>query len=393
MEITIAGTLRFFKLPEILTFLNMGEKTGTLNLSSGSQVVDIYFDAGNVVYGSSNHEKFRLAAVLLRKKKIDEMLWKKLEQLMVDQKEKFGRVAVEQNVLTEEELQDYLKIQVSEIIYECFAWTHGKFTFLDVMQLPPHAVTISMDLTNIIMEGARRIDEIGYFAQQLPRKTEVLQTSVVAGNQDKINLTLEEWKVLFLIDGKRTLEEVCLDSEQDLHDVYRLLYGLFANKLIDIVPQQELLVASMREEGKKAPVHAISPGRRIKSDTDLLIRTNARLTFKDILKVTLARLTLKKPDSEKKTFPLIEQEYYIGRQMGNQIHVSDPSISNVHARVFKGPEGYVLEDLNSRNGTFINGVRIDRKLLRENDAVRVGNSNFVYNIVYEVKQIPPADTM
>ncbi len=371
----------------------MGEKTGTLNLSSGSQVVDIYFDAGNVVYGSSNHEKFRLAAVLLRKKKIDEMLWKKLEQLMVDQKEKFGRVAVEQNVLTEEELQDYLKIQVSEIIYECFAWTHGKFTFLDVMQLPPHAVTISMDLTNIIMEGARRIDEIGYFAQQLPRKTEVLQTSVVAGNQDKINLTLEEWKVLFLIDGKRTLEEVCLDSEQDLHDVYRLLYGLFANKLIDIVPQQELLVASMREEGKKAPVHAISPGRRIKSDTDLLIRTNARLTFKDILKVTLARLTLKKPDSEKKTFPLIEQEYYIGRQMGNQIHVSDPSISNVHARVFKGPEGYVLEDLNSRNGTFINGVRIDRKLLRENDAVRVGNSNFVYNIVYEVKQIPPADTM
>ena len=74
--------------------------------------------------------------------------------------------------------------------------------------------------------------------------------------------------------------------------------------------------------------------------------------------------------------------------MGNEVHISDPSISNVHARVFKGPEGYVLEDLNSRNGTFINGRRIDRKLLLENDVIMVGNTQLVYNIVYEVKRLP-----
>lgn len=385
MEITLQGTLKFFPLSEILTFLNIGKKTGTLNLICASKKADIYFDSGSLVYAVSNQEKFRLAAILIRKKKIDEAGWKQLEELMVQQGEKFGRIAVERNVLTEEELQDYLKIQVSEIIYDCFTWNDGNFTFLDAMQLPPHAVTISIDHTNLIMEGARRIEEIGYFAQHLPKKTDVLRTIGDPSSHEQINLTLEEWKILFLIDGKRTLEEVTSESSESVLDVYRLLYGLFANKLVDVVPADELQGIKEQAKGPQHPV----PTKKL-SDTKLLISTTARLTYKDVLKITLARLTLRKPEAEKETFPLLEQEYYIGRQMGNQIHLTDPSVSNVHARIFKGPEGFVLEDLNSRNGSFVNGIRIDRRLLHENDAIRLGNSNFVYNIVYEVKRVPKA---
>jgi hypothetical protein len=391
MEITLQGTLRFFKLSELLNFLNIGQKTGTLNVSVASKMADIYFDSGNVVFAASNQEKYRLGAVMIRKKKIDEVAWKTLESLMLQQGEKFGKVAVEQKMITEQELQDFLKIQVSEIIYDAFTWTQGKFTFIDVMQLPAHAVTISIDLANLIMEGARRITELGYFAQNLPSKTSVLRTIGDPGSHEKINLTLEEWKILFLIDGKRTLDDVCNECSENVLDVYRLLYGLFANKLVEVIPEEELIVHEMREEARRPPA-AVSATSKFKQDTRLLVSTAAGLTYKDVLKVTLARLTLKKADSEKKTFPLIEQEYYIGRQLGNQIHISDPSISNVHARIFKGPEGYVLEDLNSRNGTFVNGNRIDRKLLHENDAVRLGNSNFIYNIMYEVKQVPKAAT-
>jgi hypothetical protein len=383
MEITLQGTLKFFPLSEILTFLNIGKKTGTLNLSCASKAADIYFDSGNLVYAVSNQEKFRLAAVLIRKKKLDEAVWKQLEELRVQQGEKFGRIAVERDILSEEELQDYLKIQVSEIIYDCFIWNEGKFNFLDVMELPLHAVTISIDHANLIMEGARRIEEIGYFSQHLPKKNEVLRTIGDPASHEQINLTLEEWKVLFLIDGKRTLEEVTSESSESVLDVYRLLYGLFANKLVEVVPQNELI-----KEETKGPQVAVSTKKLL--DTKLLISTTARLTYKDVLKITLARLTLRKPEAEKETFPLLEQEYYIGRQMGNQIHLTDPSVSNVHARIFKGPEGFVLEDLNSRNGSFVNGVRVDRRLLHENDAIRLGNSNFVYNIVYEVKRVPKA---
>ena len=390
MEITLQGSLKFFKLPEILTFLHLSEKSGTLNLVSGSKELYIYFRSGSVVFATSNQEQFRLAAVLLRKKKIDYAQWRKIEEPMLRLGEKFGRIAVEQNILTDEELQDYLKIQVSEIIYDCFVWSDGKFSYLDVMQLPEYAVTISIDLTNLIMEGARRIDEMGYFTQHLPKKTAVLRVIGNPASQEKINLSLDEWNILFLINGKRSLEEVCTESKGDLLDVYRVIYGLYANKLIEIVSEEEAMVASIRERKEEKALILLEPPthKLTKPDTGLLISPQAVLTFKDLLKVTLAQLTLKKRQAEQKIFPLIEQEYLIGRQMGNDIHIADPSISNVHAKIFKGPEGYVLEDLNSRNGTFLNGVRIDRRLLHDHDTISIGNSSLVYNIVFEVKRAP-----
>ena len=383
MDITLEGTLQSFHISEILTFLNMGEKSGTLNLLFNGKSADIYFLKGNVVYAVSNQERMRLSAVLLRRHRIDEAGWRQLEKLMRTQGEKFGRIAVEQNFLTNEELQDFLKIQASEIIYDCFGWTDGRFRFTKASELPPYAVMIAIDHKNLIMEGARRIDEIEYFVQNLPPSNSVLRLIGDPASQDGMQLSLDEWKILFLIDGKRTLEEICAQSSIDVLDAYRLLYGLLANKLVEVVPEGETTRGGEKEnKDNTAPV--------VPSDTALLISSTATFTYKDVLKITLARLTLMRPDTEKQTFPLIEQEYFIGRQMGNQIHLSDPSISNVHARIFKGPEGYVLEDMNSRNGTFVNGVRIDRKLLQENDKVRLGNSNFVYNIVYEVKRHPRA---
>src|SRR5262249_48796730 len=149
----------------------------------------------------------------------------------------------------------------------------------------------------------------------------------------------------------RTIDDICNESSENTLEVYRLLFGVFANKLVEVVPEEELIVHEMKEEAKRGTAIG-GPKTTFKQDTRLLISSQAGLTYRDVLKVTLARLTLKKGESDKKTFPLIEQEYFIGRQHGNQIHISDPSISNVHARIFKGPEGYVLEDLNSRNGSF-----------------------------------------
>jgi hypothetical protein len=362
----------------------MGEKPGTLNLTSGDKNVDLYFDSGNIIYAASNQVMYRLSSLLLRKNKIDASVHKRLEEIMLQQKSKFGQIAVEQKVLTEEDLRKFLKIQAAEIFYSCFPWTDGNFTFHDTLQLPAYAVTISMDHQNLIMEAARRIDDENYFAKNLPAEGSVFRTVGDPAGWERIHLTLDEWKVLFLIDGKRTVEQVCKESSANRQDVYRALYGFYANHLIEVIP--ELRMHS--EDGKRPLSGSITIKQ--KPDTKLLISSTARLTSKDVLKITLARLTWKKRDSDKKTFPLIEQEYFVGRQMGNQIHIADPSISNVHARIFKGPEGYVIEDLNSRNGTFVNGTRIDRKLLHENDSVRIGNSNFVYNIVFEVKQLPPS---
>ncbi|MGB6038887.1 MAG: ATP-binding cassette domain-containing protein, partial [Gordonia sp. (in: high G+C Gram-positive bacteria)] len=67
----------------------------------------------------------------------------------------------------------------------------------------------------------------------------------------------------------------------------------------------------------------------------------------------------------------------IGRTPDNDIVVSDVLASRHHARMTSTPQGMLLEDLGSINGTFVNGRRVMSHRLSENDVVTIGNSDFV----------------
>lgn len=68
--------------------------------------------------------------------------------------------------------------------------------------------------------------------------------------------------------------------------------------------------------------------------------------------------------------------WVIGRQLGSDIHLVDPSVSRRHAELEVRPDGFLARDLGSSNGTFINDQRLQPhspRLLRPGDRLRVGN--------------------
>ena len=189
-EPSLRGSLASFRLPDVLTFVSSAKKSGTLTLTSGSSEAIVYFEDGAVIFAGSNQETLRLSAVLLRKKHISTEQRDAIDALMKAEGGRFGQLAVQQGLLTEEQLRDFLKVQVSEIIYDCFVWPDGNFAFLDGATVPPYAVTIAVDLSNLIMEGARRIAEWEECERLLPDAGVVFR---VVSNPDaeKITLTLE----------------------------------------------------------------------------------------------------------------------------------------------------------------------------------------------------------
>lgn len=68
----------------------------------------------------------------------------------------------------------------------------------------------------------------------------------------------------------------------------------------------------------------------------------------------------------------------IGRVQDNEICVPTPSISRKHAVIALTPDGYVLTDLESGNGTFVNEQRIKMSKLKDGDRIRLGNRDFVF---------------
>lgn len=67
----------------------------------------------------------------------------------------------------------------------------------------------------------------------------------------------------------------------------------------------------------------------------------------------------------------------IGRNQSNQLLLPSQSVSNYHAQIYFEDGRYMLEDLNSTNGTYINGVRIDKKSLQPGDEIRISQTVFV----------------
>lgn len=392
-EPSLRGSLASFRLPDVLTFLASTRKSGTLTLTTGSNEATVYFDAGAVVYAGSNQETLRLGAVLLRKKHISAGQRDAIDELMKAEGGRFGQLAVKQGLLTDDQLRDFLKVQVSEILYDCFVWPGGAFVFIDGTELPPYAVTISVDLANLIMEGARRIAEWEECVRLLPDSTAVFRV-VSNPETEKITLTIDEWKILFLINGRRSLAELTNDAGEDPLHVYRVVYGLFANKLIEVVtrppspddtggtrPVTALMEETMRQ--KPATFSADSTVREVGDDTNLLVSVEAKLSYKDMVKPTIAQLTIVSGEDTGLMFPLTEAEYLIGRQRDNPISLADLGVSGHHIRIYRGPDGYAIEDLKSRNGTWLNGARTFHALLRNGDQIRIGATELRYEILYD----------
>jgi FHA domain len=90
----------------------------------------------------------------------------------------------------------------------------------------------------------------------------------------------------------------------------------------------------------------------------------------------MARLTLQLEDRVLKEYA-IGTMATIGRLPDNTIVIDSPAVSSHHASVFNDRGLLAVEDLQSTNGTFVNGVRVSRTILKHGDVLQVGQHQLV----------------
>lgn len=110
------------------------------------------------------------------------------------------------------------------------------------------------------------------------------------------------------------------------------------------------------------------------------------LDIKGIGTVSLDNGIYLKLINRKDSLPFKIKEYYsledfvsLGRGNENKIIIKDPYISKNHLKIVEDEGNYYLEDLNSANGTYLNGDKImDVVELKNGDRIRVGQVEFLY---------------
>lgn len=91
-----------------------------------------------------------------------------------------------------------------------------------------------------------------------------------------------------------------------------------------------------------------------------------------------SKLILKFKDNVLGEYPLEREILAIGRKPDNDIHVDNLAVSSRHARVVLKGGAALVEDLGSTNGTFVNGKRVKRQVLKHGDIIRIGKHSLTF---------------
>jgi len=75
---------------------------------------------------------------------------------------------------------------------------------------------------------------------------------------------------------------------------------------------------------------------------------------------------------ERRSFVLQGPAFSVGRKADKDLTLLNPRVSRDHAVIVREPDGYFIQDQDSKQGTFVNGERVSRKRLQPNDRIEFG---------------------
>jgi pSer/pThr/pTyr-binding forkhead associated (FHA) protein len=92
----------------------------------------------------------------------------------------------------------------------------------------------------------------------------------------------------------------------------------------------------------------------------------------------MAKLIVKFRDATLQEIPITKPTVTIGRVDKNDIKIENLAVSRQHAKIVRDGQRYIIEDLNSLNGTFVNEKKVMKGILRNNDEILVGKHTLIF---------------
>ncbi len=225
----ITGNLNTMQLSELLQWLSLGQKTGTLLIEGRGVEKRVYFQGGRINSSSSSDQREYLGHFLVSHGYITEEELKMAMEVQEESNILLGKILVMINAIAETDLLRLMRKKAEESIYDVFLWDQGNFEFVDGELPELKMVPLSLDVTGIIMEGLRRFDEWKRIRAAVP------DNQIVPRILKPLNLdTLSEQEKLMVpyVDGQRTIEEIALQTHNAEFNVSRLVYeGLGAGTM------------------------------------------------------------------------------------------------------------------------------------------------------------------
>jgi hypothetical protein len=208
----------------VLSLLQESGRTGVLSLVNAGVRKSVYFLDGKLVFAGSSLTQDRLGEVLLRGARISADEYLKLSQ-RIRGGQRLGKALVESGVLSPKDLWWAIEQQVKEIVWSIFNWEDGYFQFEDDELPRREKITFELDVEKLVVEGIRRSEGTGAIREHF------ISTDCVVERTPKappVDLEHHEKHVIGIADGKRTVSEICQESEIGEMETRKVLHTFLA---------------------------------------------------------------------------------------------------------------------------------------------------------------------
>lgn len=231
----LKGTLEDFTLPDVLRMMNTARKTGQLVVERSAGSGTVFIREGDVYYAESSLAREPLGQKLIRSGALtDSALMKALDE-NASTGQRVGEILIAHNAITVEQLQRAVRQQIEDSVFDLMRWEAGSFEWQSGV-VADVEVPIAISVENLIMEASRRLDELEVINRKIPSVKAVLAMAPrPPEGAVEINIQPEEWRMLVLVNGSRTVGEIADLTGLDDFSAIRGLYGLVSAGLVVVV--------------------------------------------------------------------------------------------------------------------------------------------------------------
>lgn len=209
--------------------------SGVLKIKRKNELVDIGFAEGEVTgaFYERGEKMDRLEDYLVRSGFIGKNVYDLVLEIHDETKRPIMNVILEDHYLTVEEVERIIKFKIQEVMDELFSWVEGNFKFEQGSVIYPKSlIKIRMNTEGLILESARRMDEWPRINKAIPSDDIVFKK--IENPELKFTPPEDEARVLSLLDGHRSIEDLIEISGLGKFRTYSCLYRLNSSGQIEV---------------------------------------------------------------------------------------------------------------------------------------------------------------
>jgi hypothetical protein len=231
---------------------------GVIEAERGGVVKQVFIREGNVVHASSTDRDDSLGSYLQRTGKITAEQYSATMAERAAANKRHGELLIELGLISPAGIYEAIRKQIESIVWSLFYWQEGEVRFRIGTFQTPGGIRIQLPMRQVILQGIKRAPNAKALVARLGKKETVFEAAFTTEDLIQAALDPDEYRLLGLIDGRRTLYQVCTEGPMSPAENAKLVYAFHVLRL---VRRQESAAATLAHP-RAAAGEAVRPAVR-----------------------------------------------------------------------------------------------------------------------------------